>query len=89
MTLKFYVKEALFEAKQELLTSVSGSALEAFFSNRHNVELRHGLPYISRDPKAFKLLLDYLNSDFSLIEDPDFDLLLEELDYWGVISSNH
>ena len=48
---------------RNLLTSVEGSGLEAFFSGRHELEMVDGNPYINRDPDTFLLLLQYLRND--------------------------
>ena len=52
---------------RSLLTSLPGSALEAFFSGRHEVTQIKGKIYVDRDPESFKSLLRYLENGQKLI----------------------
>ena len=62
-----------FTLKRSLLTSVSGSALEAMFSDR-NIEMLEridGYIYVDRDPEIFKYIISYLRNDKKLPEIKD------------------
>ena len=48
---------------RNLLTSVPDSALEAMFSERHDLTLLDGKVFIDRHPKMIKKLLKYLQND--------------------------
>ena len=66
------------------------SVLEALLSGRHWIERKNGLPYIDRDPVIFKWVINYLQNDHKIMKferQIHYDKFIEELDYWGLISS--
>lgn len=62
------------------------SALEAMFSGRHAIHLVDDCVFIDRDPKYFKLMIDYLrnNQKYPNLSDTDYELFELELDYWQI-----
>ena len=72
---------------KRMLTSVPGTALEAMFSGRHELEYVDGKIFVDRNPIMFEYLIDYLRNGCKLVEiglKYDNQMFLEELDYWGL-----
>ena len=67
-TLHLNVRGTYFLISKRLLTSVPDSALEAFFSGRHQVELVDEKIFVDRDPKIFRQLIIYLHSGMKTIK---------------------
>lgn len=68
-----------------MLCSIPGSALDAMFSGRHELTKVNGRIFIDRDPIIFKLVIQYLRSNFKipLITDKSiYKLFIQELDFW-------
>ena len=57
------VKGVIMPVKKSLLTSVPGTALEAMFSGRHELDKKSYIPYVKRDPEIFKYIIQYLEND--------------------------
>ena len=72
-------------AQRDLLTCVKGSKLASVFSqDLTDFEM-------VRSPAAFKLMLEFLRLNGQInclhLEADDLQILLNELDYWGISSS--
>ena len=50
------------KVRRSLLCSYKGSALEAMFSGKHELNYIDGYVYLDRNPKIFKLMLDFLRN---------------------------
>ena len=66
-TLQLNVRGTYFLLSKRLLTSIPGSALEAFFSGRHPVELVDDKIFVDRDPGMFWHLIRYLDYGMTMI----------------------
>ena len=76
------------------LCHVPGSALEAFFSGRHEVQKDdQGRIFVDRNPEAFGAVIDLIRNGGRIIEDnPSRSsslsvtsaTLMNELNYWGI-----
>ena len=76
-----------FLVAKDILCSVPNSALEAMFSGRHELKKEHGAIYLSRNPKVFELVIDYLrnNQEYIEIEDKYLkQLFFKELRYLSI-----
>ena len=76
-----------FLIAKDILCSVPNSALEAMFSGRHELKKESGAIYLSRNPKVFELVIDYLrnNQDYIDIEDKYLkQLFFKELRYLSI-----
>ena len=60
-----------FEIRKTTLSQVQGSALEAMFSGRHQLSMKNGKVFIDRDPKAFKMLIDFIRNSGKLYEEQE------------------
>ena len=58
--------EKQIAVKRSLLTKVTGSALEAMFSGRHELPMVDNRVFVDRDPEAFSLLITYLRNDYNM-----------------------
>ena len=76
----FYVGDQHFSESVDFLDQFKGSALEAYFSDRHQVDQKDGIPVIERDPYEFEMMLIYCKGgQYVRIED-----ISDELEYWGI-----
>ena len=55
-----------FKVSRRLLCTVSGSALEAMFSGRHELPKVNGKIFVDRNPKVFIIVIDYLRNNLRL-----------------------
>ena len=58
-----------FEVRINTLCHVKGSALEAMFSGRHYLERTDNRIFIDRDPRAFRMMIDFIRNNGQLYED--------------------
>lgn len=63
-----------------------GSVLEAMFSGRHMLDKKNEKVFIDRDPKAFKMMIDFIRNNGKLYEDQEknYKMLQIELEFWGI-----
>ena len=75
-----------FEIRKNTLCHVRGSALEAMFSGRHCLQSSDSRVFIDRDPKAFRMMIDFIRNNGQLYEEQENNLkmLQLELKYWGI-----
>jgi len=60
-----------FEIRKSTLCHVPGSVLEAMFSGRHTLDKKNEKVFIDRDPKAFKMMIDFIRNNGKLYEDQE------------------
>ena len=58
-----------FEIRKSTLTNVPGSALDAMFSGRHPLPMKNNKVFIDRDPKAFKMMIDFVRNSGKMYEE--------------------
>ena len=76
-----------FMVPRSMLCTVKGSALEAMFSGRHELPKVDGKIFINRDPEIFKSVINYLRNNLRLQkinDDEKLDLVMMELEFWGL-----
>jgi hypothetical protein len=60
-----------FEIRKSTLTQVPGSALDAMFSGRHPLPMKNNKVFIDRDPKAFKMMIDFVRNSGKMYEEQE------------------
>lgn len=75
-----------FCVRKSTLCYAQGSALEALFSGRHQLQKKNDKIFIDRNPQAFNLMLDFIRNSGQLHEQQksNEDMLHMELKYWGI-----
>lgn len=58
-----------FEIRKSTLQHVPGSALDAMFSGRHMLPMKNNKVFVDRDPKAFKMMVDFIRNNGKLYEE--------------------
>ena len=83
------VRDTKLSVDKQIISLEKGSALEALLSGRHFIHSKDGVPYIDRDPKPFKMVLEFLKNQkkmpSSYENNKTRDLFMQELDYWGIL----
>ena len=74
------------DVRKSTLTQVSGSALEAMFSGRHELQTIDGRVFIDRDPQTFKTVIEFIRNQGSLTQTQkdNYHDFLKELNFWGI-----
>ena len=74
------------DVRKSTLTQVKGSALEAMFSGRHQLQTVDGRVFIDRDPGTFKMVIEFIRNqgNMSEIQANNCKGFLNELNYWGM-----
>ena len=74
------------DVRKSTLTRVQGSALEAMFSGRHEVQTINGRVFIDRDPHPFKMMIEFIRNQGRLTQSQkdNHNDFLNELDFWGI-----
>lgn len=70
--------------KEKLLVNPS---FEALLSGRHQVQTVKDLPYLDRDPKIFKYVIEFMQDGNKIPQTDDTDLqrkIEEEFNFWGI-----
>ena len=57
-----------FQIRKSTLCHIKGSVLEAMFSGRHTLQKKEDKIFIDRDPKAFKMMIDFIRNNGKLHE---------------------
>jgi len=77
-----------FTTTRKLLTCAKGSLLEQTFSGAHKLKVKDGSIFLDRDGDVFKILMNMLRSEGSLVpknlEPYTKELLEAELKYWRI-----
>lgn len=75
-----------FSIRKSTLCHVKGSALEAMFSGRHQLQKKQERVFIDRNPLAFSLMIDFIRNSGQLHEAQknNQEMLKMELNYWGI-----
>ena len=74
------------DVRKSTLTQVKGSALEAMFSGRHQLQTVDGRVFIDRDPGTFKMVIEFIRNqgNMSEIQANNCKGFLNELNFWGM-----
>ena len=74
------------EVRKSTLTTVKGSALDALFSGRHELQMRDDRVFIDRDPQAFKMVIEFIRNHGNLNEllQNNMSTFKQELEYWQI-----
>ena len=59
------VSGTLMQVNKDHLTKYEGSALQTMFSGRHPISMVDDHPLIERDPQVFKIILRFLDPNFT------------------------
>ena len=63
-----------FKLPRKFLTQFPGSAMEAMFSERHEIQKTNkGRIYLDKDPDVFKLIVSYIDNGMKDFEIPNSD----------------
>ena len=75
-----------FEIRKTTLQQVPGSALDAMFSGRHSLPMKNNKVFVDRDPKAFKMMVDFIRNNGKMYEEQEknYKMLQIELEFWGI-----
>lgn len=77
----------LLSVRRTTLCHVQGSALEAMFSGRHQLQKTdEGRIFVDRNPVAFNLMLDFIRNSGQLNEQQESNekMLKLELRFWSI-----
>ena len=56
------------------------------FSGRHKLAMKGDKVFVDRDPRAFKMMVDFIRNNGKLYEEQEknFKMLQIELEFWGI-----
>ena len=75
-----------FGIQKSQVCLIKGSALEALFSGRHELEMKDERVFIDRDPQAFKMVVEFIRNygNFSEAHQINKAAFKQELEYWSI-----